>query len=474
MNKVMSQSLIGAAVLFGGCVSPDPTSSFRDVQKSLQERGAYELAWQRDQSSLDAAESFALEAVRTSLSLEDAVRIGLRNNRGLQAEYESLGISQAEVAQATRLKNPEFAGSWRMPVHGGEAVNAEYDLAQDIFDLILLPARNDIAQANHEVTKLRVAEAVINYIAQVQTAYFEVVAAQEAANRLDLIVEVNEATADVSQRQFDAGNINRLELEGELALFAQTKVEAAQARAEVRAAREELNRLMGVWGRAADWRNISGLPPIPDREQLRSELESVALSQRLDLSAARKEVELLSRSLQLKKRFRYVPGANVGINAEHELDHAWIVGPTLGLEVPLFDQGQPEVARLESEYRAAQRRLEGLAIDIRSEVRQARDKVIAARDTAEYYQKLLLPQRQRLLKESLLHYNAMQISNQALLAAKEREQLTALATIEALRDYWIARIELERACGRVLTDITSVAENSSRTNETPAATQHNH
>ena len=46
----------------------------------------------------------------------------------------------------------------------------------------------------------------------------------------------------------------------------------------------------------------------------------------------------------------------------------------------------------------------------------------------------------------------MQKSNYELLLAKEREQQEEQAAIEALRDYWIARAELERAAGGRLTD----------------------
>ena len=73
--------------------------------------------------------------------------------------------------------------------------------------------------------------------------------------------------------------------------------------------------------------------------------------------------------------------------------------------------------------------------------------MIAARDAAEYYEKVLLPQRQRILRETLLQYNAMQVSNYILLAAKEREALAEREAIEALRDYWIARARLENAAG---------------------------
>jgi len=85
-----------------------------------------------------------------------------------------------------------------------------------------------------------------------------------------------------------------------------------------------------------------------------------------------------------------------------------VVGPTLDLEVPLFDQGQPTIARLAAQYRQASRTFEALAVNIRSEVRETRDAFIAARTAAEYYHKVLLPQRQRVLRQTLLQYNAMQ------------------------------------------------------------------
>ena len=84
-------------------------------------------------------------------------------------------------------------------------------------------------------------------------------------------------------------------------------------------------------------------------------------------------------------------------------------------------------------------------------MRENRDALLAAREVAEFFAKVLLPQRQRALHETLLHYNAMQKSNFELLAAKEREQVTEREAIEALRDYWIARAELEQAVGGSLT-----------------------
>jgi outer membrane protein, heavy metal efflux system len=193
------------------------------------------------------------------------------------------------------------------------------------------------------------------------------------------------------------------------------------------------------------------LAPLPDTELPLENLEAMAVSRRLDLAAARGDVQVLATALTLKKNFRYLPGAALGVSAEHDIDRSWVVGPTLDLEVPLFDQGQGEVARLAAEYRRAQRAFEALAVNIRSEVRERRDAVIAARAAAEYHAKILLPQRQSILRETLLQYNAMQLGNYVLLAAKEREQLAEREAIDALRDYWVARAELETAVGGTLT-----------------------
>ncbi len=151
----------------------------------------------------------------------------------------------------------------------------------------------------------------------------------------------------------------------------------------------------------------------------------------------------------------------------------WVIGPTLSLEIPIFDQGQPELARMGAEYRRAARNLEALAVNIRSEIREARDAFVAARNTAEYHEKVLLPQRQRLLRETLLQYNAMQLSTIELLHAKEREQEEEQAAIEALRDYWIARARLETALGGTASP-TPAAQNQTGTKAKTEEHHHDH
>jgi cobalt-zinc-cadmium efflux system outer membrane protein len=449
---------------FAGCTSTNPQGAFDDVAKHVASRTGQEVRWMREDAERGEIEKAVESLLQSNLTARSAVAVALLNNRTLQADFESIGVSQAELAQASRLRNPQFSGFWRLPTQGPTVVNAAYSLAQDFLDLLTLPARKKIAARNLEGTKLRVAHAVLRQANETEVALYTVQARQQLTNRLNIVVEVNEAAADIARRQHDAGNITELEFYNQQTAYAQSRLDLARVQAQVRADRERLNRLLGLWGKQTAWQIADELPPIPDKELPLENLEALAASRRFDLGAAREGVQNVLAALKLKKRVRWIPAANLGVSAERELDQPWVIGPTLDLEVPLFDQGQAELARLNSEYRRAQRNFEALAVNIRSEVRETRDTLIAARDAAEYFNKVLLPQRQRILRETLLQYNAMQKSNFELLAAKEREQLAEREAIEALRDYWIARAELERVVGGSLT-----REVSSLTSLRPAA-----
>ncbi len=439
MTLTKSFLLAALPLAIAGCTTTNPKAALDDVNQTVASRTGQPIQTMT-RETVDAL-------LQTNLTAQSCVTIALLNNRSLQAEYENIGISQADLAQAARLRNIEIAGSWRFPNRPPSLMNAEYSAAADFLDALTLPARKKIAKRNLEQTKLRVADAVLRLAADVQAAFYTAQAGENLAKRLAVIVEVNEAAADVAQRQFDAGNINELELRNQRASAAQARLDLMQAQAHTRVERERLNRLLGLSGPQTHWQIADELPAPPATEVPLENLETLAVSQRLDLAALRSDAEAVAAALRLKKNTRFIPGVTVGVSTERDTGGQRITGPNLALELPLFDQGQPAVARLAAQYRQAQANLAALENNVRSEVRQSQDALLATRQAAEHYAKVLLPERQRILRETLLHYNAMQKSSYELLAAKEREQVAERGYVEALRDYWIARAELERAVG---------------------------
>jgi cobalt-zinc-cadmium efflux system outer membrane protein len=437
-----------------GCASTNPKAAFDDVDKTVTARTGQQMQ--------GMSNDVVNVMLQTNLTAQAAVMIALLNNRSLQAEFEEIGISQADLAQASRLPNIEIVGSWRFPDRPPSAADVEYSVAGNLLDLLTMPARIKVAARNLEQAKLQVADKVLQLAADTQTAFYDLQAQMELVNRLNTILEVNDVQADLAQRQYDAGNINELELHNQQAPSIQSHLDLMKAKAEVQAGREHLDRMLGLSGEQINWQIVDELPSLPEKELPLENLESLAVSQRLDLAALRSGTNSLAAALRLKKHARFIPGAKLGVDTERTPDGQRVTGPTLDLELPIFDQGQPAVAKLAAEFQQAKDNYMAQEINVRSEVRESRSALLAAREAVEFSQKNLLPLRQQILGETLLHYNAMQKNSYDLLAAKEREQMAEQSGIEALRDYWTARVALERAVGGRLTSETNSNFNSDR------------
>lgn len=431
-----------STMLIAGC-SLNPRADFTDVENTVGHASGKRVSWIRSGREAAAAHGAVQALLSRPLIADSAAQIALLNNRDLQARFEEIGISYADYIQAGLPQNPSITGHIDFSRQGNAT---EYSVAQDIISLLLLPLRKKIAAAQLATTKKRIASEVLGLVAETKTAFYMLQARQQLLGRLKLIVEANQAGAEIAKQQHDAGNITDLDLANQAALYNQSRVDVAQTEAQIRSERERLNRLMGVWGQETRWVISDSLPPIPAREISPDRLEQIAVAQRLDLAMARANVNAIGRELALKSATRFTPvRIDLGLHGEKEPDSAQRRGPTLDLELPIFDFGQAAIARLESQWRQAVHELHALAVDARSEIREARDLVFANRELTSYYEKILLPQRVQIVNQTQLQVNAMQISPLELLQAKERELDTERSYAETWRDYWIARVELERA-----------------------------
>jgi cobalt-zinc-cadmium efflux system outer membrane protein len=212
-------------------------------------------------------------------------------------------------------------------------------------------------------------------------------------------------------------------------------------------ARERINQLLGLWGPNTDWTIAEKLPELPAADPEPLHLETAAIRQRLDVDAARKRVFLMWNALELARTSRLFGVVEVGVHTHQDPDGARLLGPTLSLELPIFDQRQGLIARLDAQYRQAIRKLDELSVNTRSRVRLGHARLTTARQIAERYKDVLLPLRERAVEQSQLEYNAMQIGLYQLLAAKQAQVEAFRGYLEAVQEYWSARAELELELG---------------------------
>jgi cobalt-zinc-cadmium efflux system outer membrane protein len=437
----------GAAGLLGGCASVDPTAGFPEVERTVQDRLGKRPHWIQGTSEDAQVEETVRKLLQDPLTVDAAVEIALLSNRSLQAQYEDLGIAQADLVQAGLLRNPVLFGSARFPTSPPRGTNVEVDLTQSFLEILFLPARKEIAGLDVERAKLRVSHAVLDLAAETRSAYYSAVGARQIADLRKMIAQATEASALFAQRLYEAGNTSELAMTLERASHEQSREDLAKAEAEVIATRERLTTLMGLWGDGARWQAPPKLPDVPAEEMPLDRLESLAVSRRLDLAAIREEIRSLTATLALAGRVRWFGELNVGVDGEREPGGQWVVGPNVSLQLPIFDQGQATLARLESSVRQREDRLAALAVEIRSEVRSLRDRLMMSRYRIEHLLKVVIPLREKAVALTQEHWNFMLLGAFELIDSKRREFEAYQEYIDAVRDYWILKSDLVRAVG---------------------------
>lgn len=432
-------SLIATAAWAG---TSDPTG-FGLTRKLVMERTGVTLYGSRDGAPRAPADSIDT-LLRSELTDDRAVRVALLNNRSLRATLEEIGISRADLRQAILPRNPSIEGELRFGGAGRHA--GEVVAMQDLSSIFLIPMRRGVAGSTLRQRALEAAHAALALAAETRSACFSLQAAEQIRELWRTTGDAAQTSADLARRQREAGNITQLDLEHEQVLYEQARIELARSDAEVRALRERLNRLMGVWGEQTAWTIAPHLPAAPDSDAIPAPLEATAIERRTDLAAAEAEIRAADRNASLA-RFAQFPELRAGVHFEREPEGTRSSGPALELAIPLFDRGQASVDRARAQRRQAQDRRAALAVEIRSEARAARDRVVAAHQLMNYYRDGVLPRRRRIVEQTQLEFNGMLIGVYQLLQAKQSEVGAEREYLEAQRDYWIARTELDRALG---------------------------
>jgi outer membrane protein, heavy metal efflux system len=431
-----------ALLLFlAGCATFDQRAGFSDVRTAIEARSGKRVAWNLG-TELDAE---AAEDVRQllagPLTADAAIQVALLNNRGLQATYAELGVAQADVVQAGLLTHPVFDGAVFFPVAGGP-VKADLSVAMSFLDIFYRPLRRRVAAARFEEAKLQVTGAVLDFAATVRAAFYRHQAHEQRLELLETVVQALAVSADVTERLYAAGNITDLDRARERALLEEEKLQLRAAEVAVGESRARLNTLMGLWGDEITWQIERRLPELPADALPVEGLERHALAQSLDVASARQRLVVGGEQLGVSRAMLLFPESSLGAGAERE-EGEWKVGPIIEVPIPLLNQGQGRLGRVAAEFRRAEQAYYAEGVRVRSTARLVNTRLQGAEDRARYSRDIVLPLRERIVRETQLQYNAMQVGVFELLRAREQQIEAAIAYVDALLDYWLARTDLE-------------------------------
>ena len=459
---VRSQDLAGRAALalllltatFGaGCARFSPDAGMFVVEAAASTELGKDVTKLHSEADAAAVSARIRDLLAKPLNVSAAVQIALINNRGLQAAFNELGISEAEMVEAS-LPPPPTLSFLRIVGSGGFEI--ERQIVQNVLALLTLPRRREIAEARFQQAQARAVDTTLRVAMEAARAYYRAVAANEALRFLEQSRLSAEAISDVAKQLGETGAMSRLDQAREHVFYAEVSGQVATARLRQHSERERLIRALGLWGNDTKFALPNRLTALPAKPRSLPSVEQEAVLRRTDLVIARMEIDILALQLGLTRKTRFINALEAAGVSKTEKDVITSGGQTevdkikrrgfeLDIQIPIYDFGEARVRLAEEIYMQAVNRLLESAVNARSEAREAYQTYRGAYDIARHYEREVLPLRQIISDETMLNYNAM-IRDLFTLLGEARARITAnIQAIEARRDFWLATVDLHAA-----------------------------
>lgn len=459
MKGMIISGGVAASLLLAGCTANREFTASDAGFISSQARTsvlAKETVWIQNRAEADRVEARikTLLARSKAVDAETAVQIALLNNKGLQAAYADLGDAGADVWQSTLFINPTASvGLTGIGTPGLEAYRAiEGTLAVNLLALATRKKTIEVAKVRFEQAQLNAALRTLELAADTRRAWVNAVAARETVIQLGQAQVAADAASQLALELGRAGSMTKASQAREHAFYAELSGQVAQARLAERLAKEELTRLMGLWGHDIAYKLPGRLPSLPRTLVTNNAIESQALANRVDLQIAKLELQANAKSYGLTEATRFVTDLEIvsGFDTEREKEDGKARKDTsyskeLEFAIPIFDSGKARMRKAELAYMRAANRLAEKAVNVRSESRSAYDAYRSRYDIARHYRNSLVPLRTTIEEQSVLSYNGMITSTFELLS-DTRDKVNALQlSINAKRDFWLAAANLTAA-----------------------------
>jgi len=479
-RSVAALSLFGI-VTFAGCATVNPRFDYDRVRRRVTEATGQEQVYQPPDDGVLAGIIDSL--TQDGITADEAVRVCLLNNPGLQADFMEVGMARADAVQAGLFSNPFVGISMRFPDGGGLA-NIEASVAQNIAELWQIPIRKRAAERSVDAAILDLARAAAQLAADAKTAYYQAVGADQ---RFRIARENRDIAANLlalALARQKAGAANQLDVNLSRGIALDAGIEVERARLGAADARRALAATLGLTG---DADALILTDPLPTESPVLPESDSLvrlAKARRLDIQAAQQVVASARANLEYQYS-RVWPVVRVGVAMERSeraresgrniaADTARasiangaltapgiqprsqrrsgngqdvILGPSLSVALPIFDQNQAQIAKAQYAFERAHKIRDALDRAVTQEVRGAVDRAATAWRLMQMYREQSIPLAQGNLDLSREAYRAGRASFLSVLEAQRFFLAARRGYVEASQSAAVMIPELERTVG---------------------------
>jgi len=485
--------------LLCGCATVNPSPDYDRASELIKERTGSTSVYRPDlEQNIDEEVKSLLQG---GLSADEATSVALLNNREFQGLLFEVGISHADLVQSSRLSNPSIFLNVLIP-QGGGRTKLTYGLTQELAELWQLPKRKRASKEKLEMAILQIAQVAIDLNRRTQTAYFTLLAADLTVQNAVESETLAQSIVSLVQSKYDAGEVSELDVNRARATLLNTTMDTILARQEQKVARATIEKELGLSYWPDPWDltgklELDNSVPVKDETLLAQATENI-----LNVKLAKQQIALAESELKTQYRARF-PSVKLGVSAERpaqktapsraeqgiaawkpstvlsgipavlqpnpslssiagllpsfptqrqrelaedqQIDLLW--GPTLQATVPIFDQNQAGIAKAQYRLEQLQKEYENQLQVLSQTITQKAATVRTARELATFFSSEAIPLAESNAKGASLVYESGQEGILSIVES-QRELFSLRKTyIGVLRDYHVARVELEQAMG---------------------------
>ena len=349
--------LAAASMGVAGCARLSPDGGMLVVEAAASAELGKEVKKIGGEADAAALSARVRALLAKPLTVSGAVQIALFNNRALQAAFNELGISDAELAEASLPPSPTL--SWQRIVGSG-GFEIERQIVQNVLALLTLPRRREIAEARFRQAQARAVAATLGVSLEAARAYYGAVAGNEAVKVPRGGAASAESVSEVAKQLGETGAMSKLDQAREHVFYAEVSAQLASARLRQRRERERLSsRAWPVGWRhqvhfADDVGRALSTSRAPWQRSSRTPCGDGPIS-----SSCALEVDILALQLGLTRKTRIINALEVAGVSKTEKD----IDPATGeaekikrrgfevdLQIPIYDFGEARLKRAEETY----------------------------------------------------------------------------------------------------------------------------
>ena len=444
-NTIILLAIILPFLVLLGCATVKTDEEWSQFKKTSRERTGHELLWEQSEGEQVSIRKEIKEILADGLSRDEAAKIALLNNRILQSTFEEIGISKSDLVQAGLFRNPRIGALFRFPFDGG-TTNIDAFGIFNLSDFWQIPFRKKVAAVQLEMSMMRVNQIVLDTAAEAKRAYdnlyYQHLAERQTGDILKKFQEINNRVK--TRRQF--GFVSDLDIYLSQVLVVEAEMALYRIQREVSISKAHLDRVLGLKEDLVHYKlNQSQefyFPEIPNVEEALKH----ALRHRFDIQMARFKIMEAERQLKLEKAYVF-RDANFLLSYERGIEGEEVFGPGIGLQLPLFDQNQAQIAKAQYMVRKAHKRLQALEAQVREEVIRDLESIDLQNTKTRMLKEQVIPLRLKALNYSKKWVHAMQLNRLFLLEAQKGLLRTKLDLLQTQMELHRALVDLERHLG---------------------------